>query len=246
MDAPSPARVPTIEADRRLWLARYNPADPDFDVPDIDDDSKFPWAHPEAAPRDGWWLSSLNTPKGRTAIAEISTGDLVICQRTDPKQDRDPADTRRDNMLVGVCVIGMKDSWDDAGTGLREHRGVHGPPGQVQLSRSAPYGPQPSPAARRELQGPPPAPRPWRPHRLRTLCGRLDDAVELLSVCGIPPEASRSPTPPGWRRGFAPRRPGTGCSSNSATTPSSKIVCAGSTNAKPNKGPRCGQPARGT
>lgn len=193
VDAPSPVRVPTIEADRRLWLARYNPADPDFDVPDIDDDSKFPWAHPEAAPRDGWWLSSRNTPKGRTAIAEISTGDLVIGQRTDPKQDRDPADTRRDDMLVGVCVIGMKDSWDDAETGLREHRAC-----MVPLAKFNHPVPRRTARNHHRLRGesfkaPRQLPGRGGPIGFGLSAVDWDDAVELLSVCGIQPEALAEP-----------------------------------------------------
>lgn len=104
-----------MQVDRRLWLARYNPANPDFDVPDIADDTKFPWAHPETAARDGWWLITINTPAERPAIEELAVGDLVICQRTDPVR-------RGDGTLVGICVIGLKDTWDDAHTGEREIR----------------------------------------------------------------------------------------------------------------------------
>ena len=112
-DAPRARKPTVVEVDRRLWFARYNPANPDFDVPDIADDAKFPWQHPEAAPRDGWWLSTLNTPHGRDAISEIATGDLVVCQRTNP--------TGSGGDLVGVCVIGMTTAWHDAETRRREH-----------------------------------------------------------------------------------------------------------------------------
>lgn len=61
-EEPPPNVVRTVEAQRRLWLSRYNPSDPAFDVPDIDDDTKFPWQHPEAAAQNGafngWWLST--------------------------------------------------------------------------------------------------------------------------------------------------------------------------------------------
>jgi hypothetical protein len=36
------------------WLARYNPAAPDFDTSDVDDDSMFPWRCLDAAPREDW------------------------------------------------------------------------------------------------------------------------------------------------------------------------------------------------
>lgn len=181
-DAPPRTKATAVKVDRRLWLARYNPSDPDFDVPDIADDTKFPWGHPEAATRDGWWLSTRITPAGRLAISEIATGDLVICQRTDPVR-------RGDGLLVGICVIGMADSWDDATTGVREYRAC-----LVPLAKFT------YPVPRRTV---------YRHGRLRLrslsrgqqLPGRQgplgfgltyvewDDAVELLSVCGIPPEA---------------------------------------------------------
>lgn len=193
IDSPQPKTVSTVEVDRRVWIARYNPADPDFDVPDIDDDSKFPWSHPEAAPRDGWWLSSLNTPAGRPAIAAISTGDLVICQRTDPKDDRDPSDTRRDDMLVGVCVIGIKDSWDDAETGHREYRAC-----MVPLTKFTHPVPRRTARNHHRLRGasfkaPRQLPGRGGPVGFGLSAVDWDDAVELLSVCGIPPEALAEP-----------------------------------------------------
>ena len=193
VDAPPTARVPTLDVDRRLWLARYNPADPDFDIPDIDDDSKFPWLHPEAAPHEGWWLSTKNTPKGRAAIEEITTGDLVICQRTDPKEDRDPNDTRRDDMLVGICVIGMTDSWDDAETGRRERRAC-----MVPLAKFTYPVPRRTARNNHRLRGPSyKAPRqlPGRGGPVGFGLSAVDwsDAVELLSVCGVSPDALAEP-----------------------------------------------------
>lgn len=81
---------------------------------------EVPLGAPEAAPRDGWWLSTINTPAGRAAITEITTGDLVICQRTSP--------TGNGGDLVGICVIGMTDAWDDTDTGEREHAACLVPP----------------------------------------------------------------------------------------------------------------------
>lgn len=184
-DAPTPAQPPTVEVDRRLWLARYNPADPHFDVPDIADDAKFPWQHPEAAPRDGWWLSSLNTPRGRLAIAEITTGDLVICQRTNP--------TGNGGHLVGICAIGMTTTWDDADTGQRQHAAC-----LVPLAKFT--HPVPRTIARRHgrlrvqsLSAGQQLPGRRGPIGFGLSYVEWDDAAELLSVCGIPPEALAEP-----------------------------------------------------
>ena len=185
-NAPRPAKPKVVTIERRLWLTRYNPASPDFDEPDIADDTKFPWTHPEAAPRDGWWLSSRNRPKNRLAIAEIVTGDLVICQRTHPTR-------RGDGDLVGICTIGMTDAWDDVDTGQREYAAC-----LVPLAKFT------HPVPRRTAH---------RHGRLRVdslskgqqLPGRQGpigfglsyveeaDTIELLSVCGISPEALAEP-----------------------------------------------------
>ncbi len=130
--------------------------------------------------------SSVNTPAGRQAIAEIATGDLVICQRTHPTR-------RGDGDLVGICTIGLTDAGNDAETGQREHAAC-----LIPLTKFT------HPVPRRTAQ---------RHGRLRveSLCqgqqlpgrqgpvgfGLSDvedaDAVELLSVCGIPPEALTEP-----------------------------------------------------
>lgn len=186
VDAPSPASPPVIHAERRLWLTRYNPADPNYsEPPDIADDTKFPWQHPEAAPNDGWWLSSVNTPAGRAAIAEITTGDLVICQRTSP--------TGNGGDLVGICVIGMTDAWDDTHTGEREHAAC-----LVPLAKFA--HPVPRSIARRHgrlrvqsLSQGQQLPGRQGPIGFGLSYVEWDDAVELLSVCGIPPEALTEP-----------------------------------------------------
>jgi hypothetical protein len=194
LDDPPASKLPTIDAERRLWLARYNPADPAFDVPDIDDDFKFPWQRPEAAPREGWWLSTVNTPAGRAAIEEIATGDLVICQRTDPRAgNRAPDDDRHDDMLVGVCAIGMTDSWDDVDTGERERRAC-----LVPLTKFTHPVPRRTARNNHRLRGPSfKAPRqlPGREGPLGFGLSAVDwaDAIDLLSVCGIPPEALAEP-----------------------------------------------------
>lgn len=194
LDAPPATDAPIIEVDRRLWLARYNPADPDFDVPDVDDDSKFPWEHPQAAPQDGWWLSTVHTPGGRAAIEEIDVGDLVICQRTDPgAADRDPGDQYRTNMLIGICEIGMVDAWDDADTGRRERRAC-----LIPLSKFKYPVPRRTARTNHRLRGPSFESPRQLPDRAGPIGRGLsaidwDDAVELLSVCGVPPEALAEP-----------------------------------------------------
>lgn len=149
-------------------MARYNPADPDFDIPDIADDAKFPCAHPESAPREGWWLSNVNTPRGPTsprspaqpaeAVVASRRWDLVICERTQP--------TRRDDGdLVGICTIGMTDAWDDTETGRREYAAC-----LVPLPRFTTGCPVQPPAARppprRQPQQRPAAPPPRTTYRL--------------------------------------------------------------------------------
>ncbi|GAA4410569.1 hypothetical protein GCM10023168_30400 [Fodinibacter luteus] len=180
-EAPQPANPAVVEVDRRLWIARYNPADPDFDVPDIADDSKFPWQHPEAAPREGWWLSTVDTPRGRPAISEVATGDLVICQRTNP--------TGNGGDLVGVCAIGMTASWEDAQTGRRERAAC-----LIPLTKFT-Y-PVPRSIARRQgrlrvqsLRAGQQLPGRQGPIGFGLSFVEWDDVPELISVCGIPPEA---------------------------------------------------------
>lgn len=154
-------------------------------MPDIADDTKFPWTHPEAAPYDGWWHPA-STPRLVARRSPRSPGDLVICQRTHPTR-------RGDGDLVGICTIGLTDAWNDAETGQREHAAC-----LISLAKFT------HPVPRRTAQ---------RHGRLRVeslsqgqqLPGRQGpvgfglsdvedaDAVELLSVCGIPPEALTEP-----------------------------------------------------
>jgi hypothetical protein len=191
--APPVRTVRVLEVDRRLWLARFNPADPDFDVPDIADDIKFPWQHPEAAVAEGWWLSTTNTPRGRPALEEISTGDLVICQRSDPGAERDPADLYRDNMLVGICVVGMTDAWDDSYTGRRERKAC-----MVPLAKFTYPVPRRTASRHGRLVGasfraPRQLPGRGGPLGFGLSAVEWNDAVELLSVCGIAPDALTEP-----------------------------------------------------
>lgn len=63
-DAPSPVRSPVVDVDRRLWLSRYNQADPDCDVPDVADDTKFPWGHPRPGPATAGGCPLSTPPAG--------------------------------------------------------------------------------------------------------------------------------------------------------------------------------------
>src|SRR4051794_24051399 len=58
--APLPKRRPVVTTVRRVWMARFNPGDPDwFDEQtdhsgsDVLDETIFPWSHPERAVADG-------------------------------------------------------------------------------------------------------------------------------------------------------------------------------------------------
>ena len=178
---------PAVEAERRLWLVRYNPASSDFVNSDIADDSVFPWQAPHMAPVDGWWLDSTNRPKNRTAISEITSGDLVICQRTHPGTPGDPFETV--DLLVGICAVAMVDSWEDAISGRREYRACLLPLAKFKY-------PVPRGTARRHgrLTGDSFAKGCQLPGRHGGIGFGLSvvewgDAIDLLSVCGIPPQA---------------------------------------------------------
>jgi hypothetical protein len=192
--AAPPSKSPDeVAAVRRLWLSRWNPADPDFDAPDIDDDGLFPWRAPEFAPNDGWWLSTKYTPKGRFSIESVHVGDLVVCQRTFPGKDWDPAGRWTCNMMIGLSVVGLVDAWGDTETGRRE-RAVC----LVPLTKFD----QPVPVAmakrRRRLKRPSFSQPLQRPGRTGPLAYGLsavewEDVPEILSVCGVSPEVLAEP-----------------------------------------------------
>ncbi len=121
-----PKQTPTVNAVRRLWLARFNPNQDEFREDDgssgSDVANAFPWRHPEMANREGWWLSTATRPKNRTAIMDIAVDDLVLVQRSDRNRDldRDPIAARS---LVGLAAVLGAKSWTDVDTG-EGHRDV--------------------------------------------------------------------------------------------------------------------------
>ncbi len=187
---PDPA-APVIDAVRRLWLVRFKPGEAGFRWTDIDDHTRFPWSQPELAPRLGWWASTVDRPASRSSLEEITSGDLVVCQRTDPAGAK--AGGTRGNPLVGITVVGMTRSWLDAHTGRRERdvclvpltRFDHEVPRAT--ARSAGRLKRPSFSQPRQLPG-----GVGQPGRFLSAVD-LEDAVELLSVCGVPPEALAEP-----------------------------------------------------
>lgn len=195
VDAPPPAVAPAVEATRRLWLARYNPAAVNWDDPtrpdyvnDIENDAHFPWQSPEIAPTEGWWLSSTATPANRYAIAELTVGDLVVLQRTDPGPGRrKPAETFSSSMLVGLAAVLLVDSWTDTATSRREHRAC-----LVPMAKFT--DPVPVPTAKRDdrLKGksfsqPQQLPGRRGPLGFTLSAVEWEDAADILAVCGVHP-----------------------------------------------------------
>jgi hypothetical protein len=123
---PLPKRRPSVNAVRRMWLARFNPNQGEFRHDDgrsgSDVATGFPWRHPENAHRDGWWLSTATRPTNRTAIMDIAVDDLVLVQRSDRNHDL-AHDRIAARSLVGLAAVLGATSWTDVGTGER-HRDV--------------------------------------------------------------------------------------------------------------------------
>jgi hypothetical protein len=191
--APPDPQAPIVEAIRRVWLGRWNPAAYDLNSADIDDDSSFPWLDPSLSPKTGWWLSTKATPKGRYSIEAVAAGDLVVCQRSNPGKSWNPDHAYTSAMLVGVCVVGLVDAWNDSTTGLRE-RAVC----LIPLTKFDYPVPVPTAKARHRLKRPSfssPLQRPGRlgPKSFGLAVVEWEDAVELLSVCGIPPDTLAEP-----------------------------------------------------
>lgn len=197
-DAPPSSNPPKVAAIRRLWIARYNPGEErwrdhpdDWSASDINDDASFPWRHPEAAPRRGWWLSTERTQ--RAAIMELALGDLVVAQRTDPGAgNRLPTDRFKSNMLIGLAAVVRLIEWrDDTGERQREvcllplTKFDHPVPTATAKSRHRLK--RPSFSAPRELQG-----RQGQP-AFGLSAVEWEDTSELLSVCGIHPSVLAEP-----------------------------------------------------
>lgn len=205
--APVPARRPTVNAVRRVWLAKFDPASQDWYDPatrsytsDVYDERWFPWSRPERAARDGnYWLSSYATPANRTAIMHLDIGDLIFIQRMDPgprhKELRDPQDGAA-RVIAGVSLVLAVEEWDDPDTERRERR--------VSLLPAARFRwPVPRETARRHgrLTGNSFVRMPQNPDgtgqlgfTLSAVAGH-DDVNDLLAVCGIHPEALSDPDP---------------------------------------------------
>lgn len=126
---PNGPRVATV---RRLWLARFNPADERWDelettgepnANDVAAPDVFGWDDPaEAIRRGNYWLSTMATPANRGGIEQIELGDLVVVQRTTPAtrelKDRhlitsavDPQEGRH-SLLWGLAAAWQIEQWN--------------------------------------------------------------------------------------------------------------------------------------
>lgn len=187
--APRLENPPIVDAVRRVWISRYNPT-----WSDVADTSQYPWNAPELAPRDGWWLSTINTSGGRPAISEITTDDLVLMQRTDPgPAHRDASDMFRTTMLFGLAGVARKLSWLDVDTGEREIAVCLMP-----LCAFDDPVPRKTAKVRNRLKGlsfsaPRQLPGRGGPVGMGLSFVEAGDTVELLSVCGIDPVVLAEP-----------------------------------------------------
>jgi len=202
LDAPQPVRRQIVNTVRRVWIARFNPAsEPWYDEQtctsgsDVDDDSLFPWHHPEDAAATGnFWLSTTSTPECRAAIERLQIGDLVVVQRSDPKERKHLRGRfGATDVLYGLAIAYAAEEWTDSATERRERQVSLLPAGKFRH-------PVPRTTARRHqrLRGISFSSPPQTPDGSRrlgfTLSAVLDDDVnELLSVCGLHPDALAEP-----------------------------------------------------
>lgn len=195
-------RRPTVDAVRALWLAKFNPgAEEWYDEvtdesgSDVADEKLFPWSHPEQAVRDGnFWLSTVATPRNRTAIDAVAAGDLVVVQRSDPGPDY--PSLRSDgatDVLFGLALALSPEAWVDWTTGRWERRVSLVPVARLTW-------PVPRATARRKsrLRGHSFSRMPQRPDGTGPLGFTLsavvgDDIADLLAVLGVSPEAMAEP-----------------------------------------------------
>lgn len=197
-ESPRSSNPPVVVSVRRLWIARFNPGTADWANSDPDDDSYFTWKSPEdALLKKHYWLSTMATPASKAAIHNLELGDLVIVQRTDPKKANPPRPDLRgrhvDDVLLGVAIVIAIDDWDDETTGCRERRACLLPAAKFDH-------PVPRTTARQlgRIKGGSFQKMPQNPDGTGkpgfTLSAVTPDQwSELLSVCGIHPDAMAEP-----------------------------------------------------
>lgn len=191
-DAPVRARQPKVEAVRGLWLGHWNPSDKRFrdgerSGSDIEDRRAFPWEHPEAALREGWWIT---TERWTDKTLHARVGDLVVAQRQRPKKAHQREDewVDADDMYVGLAAVLAATSWLDERTGRYETRACLVPLCHFDH-------PVPINTAKRTMHrlghnafSKLPATADGAGMNRQLSAVPLDAAVELLSVCGVSPE----------------------------------------------------------
>lgn len=197
LDAP-----PVVEAVRRLWIARFNPASPNWlsesgeSGSDVNDESLFHWSDPVLAVAEGnYWLSTLSTPKNRVAIEHLNVGDLVLVQRSDPKSRPDlrGKDFQASDYVIGVAIALTSEEWNDCDTGRRERR-----VGLLPAAKFAYAIPRTTARRFKRLTGGSFTRMPQMPDGSGQPGFTLsaipeDDLAEALAVCGISPEAMAEP-----------------------------------------------------
>jgi hypothetical protein len=191
-DASERTRGPIVEAMRSLWIGRWNPSDKRFrngdkSGSDIEDRRAFPWEHPEAALREGWWIS---TERWTDKMLHARVGDLVVVQRQRPAEAERNAheSVDADRMYVGLASVLATTSWLDEETDLYETRACLIPlchfnhPVPITTAKKTMH--RLGDSAISKL--PAAADRTGMNRQLSAV--PLDAAVELLSVCGVSPE----------------------------------------------------------
>lgn len=195
-------KPPVVNAQRRLWFAKFNPDDDTW----VDDDGKrtndpvdpaqFPWRNPEMATKNGWWLSTDRTPRSRLAIEDLAVGDLVLVQRSAKNPDR--VDNVPHRSIIGLAVAWGDRSWNDVSTGER-HRDVclvplsfFRYPVPVQTAQGSTWGRLKDVPSIRDMP---------QLHGKVTTHGRTlsavnwDDIAEICSVCNLHPDIFTDPIP---------------------------------------------------
>ncbi len=180
-----------VNAERQLWLVRFNPNELD-----VDDPVHFDWWHPEAAPTRGWLVDS-EWSKAGNALKAICPGDLVVVQRSDPGPDftgnRKTQEDIGGTVLLGLAAVLHVRAFRDIEVGRIRRSACLMPLTRFThpvLTRYA--------KTRGRLVGASFAEPRQQPGRKGGLSLHLsavdgDDIVDLLSVCGICPEVLAEP-----------------------------------------------------